>query len=273
MGDFGQNTSFDIACLESEKLTRLFDEVISYVNRIRIETVPSKRVANGREQHPASTFGLAHGRLTIQLASSLDKAERIDAIAHELGHLLLLYRFGLGVVGRRVPRAWDREEVFRYCMSMNRNWFYLLGQVANTAHHLILIDFLKEGYGIESDLHLRLLDHNFRIIANDSDEDKESLYGKGTVAFEYERLIGRVDRVINPFRETKSFWKAYHVAQQHFGGYSFQSIPTPDAYEENILSFMEGLGYPREDFLFFPPRSDDSSCCKRRSVEHRDFPP
>jgi hypothetical protein len=42
-------------------------------------------------------------------------------------------------------------------LSINKNWGYLLGQVANTAHHLILIDYLKEEYGIESGLHRRLL--------------------------------------------------------------------------------------------------------------------
>jgi hypothetical protein len=32
---------------------------------------------------------------------------------------------------------------------------------------------------------------NFGIIANDHSRDKESLYAKGLIAFEYEKLIGK----------------------------------------------------------------------------------
>jgi hypothetical protein len=140
---------------------------------------------------------------------------------------------------------------------MRGDWVYLLGQIANTLHHLILVDYLKKEYGIESSLHLRLLHHNFGIIANDNSGDKESLYAKGLIAFEYEKLIGKVDRVMNIFHQTESFWQAYHSAQKYFGRYGFQSIPTPSSYEENILSFLEALGYPRGDFMFLPRGKQD----------------
>ena len=137
-------------------------------------------------------------------------------------------------------------------MSMRGDWVYLLGQIANTAHHLILIDYLKEEYGIEDSLHIYLLHQNFCVTANDNARDKESEYGKGLVAYEYEKFVGRVDRVIDICRQTEFFWEAYHSAQKHFDKYSFHSIPDPSSYEEDILSFLEGLGYPREDFVFFP---------------------
>ena len=136
-------------------------------------------------------------------------------------------------------------------MSMRGDWVFLLGQIINTAHHLILVDHLKKEYGIQSSLHLRLLHHNFSIIENDNNRDKESLFAKGLIAFEYERLIGKVNRVMNIFRQTDSFWQAYHLAQKYFGNYGFLSLPTPLSYQENILSFLEALGYPREDFIFF----------------------
>jgi hypothetical protein len=79
----------------------------------------------------------------------------------------------------------------------------------------------------------------------------------GLVAFEYEKFIGRVDRVINIHHQTEFFWKAYHSAKKHFGAYSFQSIPNPKGYKQDILSFLEDLGYPREDFVFFPERKRD----------------
>jgi hypothetical protein len=248
---------FDITSLESESLTKLFNETTSYMQNIRIEMVANGRRHRDQEEHPATTIGLAIQTPTVQFADSLDKGQRIEAIAHELGHLLLVYRFGLGVIGRRTPRPGNREEVFRYFMSMRGDWILLLGQIANTAHHLVLIDYLKEEYGIEDSLHIYLLHQNFCIAANDNAKDKESQYAKGLIAFEYEKLIGNVDRVIHISRQTESFWQAYHSAQKYFGRYGFQSMPTSSSYEKNILSFSEALGYQREDFVFFPEGKRD----------------
>jgi hypothetical protein len=222
------------------------------MKNIRIEVVTNGRGHREKEEHPATTFGLTNQTPTVQFVDSLDKGQRIEAIAHELAHLLLVYRYGLGVIGRRIPRRGDSEDVFRFYMSMRGDWVYLLGQIANTAHHLILIDYLKEEYGIADRLHIYLLHQNFCIAANDNARDKESQYGKGLVAFEYKKFIGRVDRVIDPSRQTEPFWKAFRSAQEHFDKYSFHSIPAPSSYIKDILSFLESLGYPREDFVFFP---------------------
>jgi len=244
--------SFDIACLESEPLERLFDETTSYVQNVAIEMVVNERGPRGQEEHPATTIGLTLQRPVIQIADWLGKGQRIEATAHELAHLLLVYRSGLGVVGRRIPRPGDSEDVFRFFMSMRGDWIYLLGQIPNTAHHLMLIDLLKQEYGIEDDLHIYLLHQNFCVVSNDNARDKESQFGMGLVAFEYERLIGKIDRAINLDQQSELFWEAYHLAQKHFGRYGFRSIPTPASYEEDILSFLEALGYQREDFIFFP---------------------
>ncbi len=128
----------------------------------------------------------------------------------------------------------------------------MLGQMINTAHHLILIDYLKEEYGIESSLHLQLLHRHFCRLAGEDERETEPLSAKGIIAFEYERLIGDVDKVMSPYRQTDFFWKAYHLAQNYFGEYGFRSIPTSSSYEETILSFLEALGYQKEDFIFFP---------------------
>jgi hypothetical protein len=238
--------------LESEAVTKLFNETTSYMQNIRIEVVTNGRGHRGQEEHPAKTIGLTMQTATVQFVDSLDKGQRIEAIAHELVHLLLVYHFGLGVIGRRIPRHGNREDVFEYFMSMKGDWIYLLGQIANTAHHLVLIDYLKEEYGIEDSLHIYLLNQNFCVAANDNARDRESQYGMGLVAFEYEKFIGRVDRVINIHRQTEFFWKAYHSAQKHFDKYSFRSIPAPSSYQEDILSFLEDLGYERHGFIFFP---------------------
>jgi hypothetical protein len=236
---------------------KLYHEVTSLTSGIQIEVVPSRRTDKTEEMHPAATVGLPLGPPTIQFSVSLNRSNRIEAIAHELVHLLLVYRYGLGVIGRKVPRAGSNEDVFHYFMSMPGDWVFLLGQIANTAHHLILIDHLRNQYGIESHLHRQLLEHNLRGIATYNDRDKESLYAKGIIAFEYGRLVGEVGRVINTSGQAESFWKAYEAAQKHFGGYSSESIPSPTAYEKDILSLLEDLGYERKDFVFFPRNSLD----------------
>ena len=244
---------YDITSLESEAVTRLFNETTSYMQNIRIEVVNDGRGHQGKEEHPAATTGLTTQSPTVRFADSLEKGQRIEAIAHELAHLLLVYRYGLGVIGRRIPRPGNREDIFGYFMSMRGDWVYLLGQIANTAHHLVLINYLKEEYGIEDRLHTYLLHQNFCIAVNDNARDQESQYANGIVAFEYEKLIGKVEKAVNISHQTESFWEAYYLAQKHFGKYSSESIPAPSVYEEDILSFLETLGYKKEDFIFYPP--------------------
>ena len=187
---------FDITCLKSEALQRLFHEVTSHVQNVRIEKVIYRKGHGSLEEHPATTLGLTHKKPTVQFVDSLDKGQRIEAIGHELVHLLLVYRFGLGVIGRRIPRHGNREDVFKYFMSMRGDWVYLLGQIANTAHHLVLIDYLKEEYGIEDRLHTYLLHQNFCVISNDHAGDKESQYANGLLAFEYEKYTGENARLV-----------------------------------------------------------------------------
>ena len=243
--------NFDVASLESEALQKLFHEITAYVREIRIEEVISGRNHRGGIEHPATTIGLPHQSPIVRFIDLLDTGQRIEAIAHEIAHLVLVYRYGLGVIGLRIPRPGDSEEIFKFCMNMNREWNYMLGQIINTAHHLILIDYLKEEYGIESSLHLQLLHHHFCRLVREDEQEKEPLFAKGVIAFEYERLIGNVDKIMIAFSQTESFWKAYHSAQEHFGRCGFRSIPTPSSYEDTILSFLEALGYQREDFIFF----------------------
>jgi hypothetical protein len=134
---------------------------------------------------------------------------------------------------------------------MGGDWVFLLGQIANTTHHLILTDYLREEYGIESHLHLHLLHHNLHLLSKGINRDKESLYARGLIAFEYKRLIGEIDRAMNPSDQPGFFWKAYNSANEHFERFRFPNVPGPSAYEESILSFLEDLGYEREGFTFF----------------------
>jgi hypothetical protein len=243
---------FDIYSLGSEVLMKAYHEANLLIPDIRIETVSVRRGKQNGEESPASTVGLPLGTPTIQFADYLSRKKRIEAIGHELVHLLLVYRHGLGIIGRKIPRYGNSDDVFRYFMSMSGDWEYLLGQLANTVHHLILIDYLEEKYGISSHLHLYLLNHNFSLLFKDGPKDRESLYATGIIAFEYEKLIGNVDRLINFDHQTEFFRKSYQSTQKHFGDYGCQTIPAPSSYQEDVLSFLEDLGYQKQDFLLFP---------------------
>ena len=245
---------FEISSLGSDPLNRLFYEAASYAKGVRIEVVHHRRCHSNGEEHVAALLGVRMQDPTVQFVDSLNLIEQIEAIAHELLHVLLIYRYGLNVIDRRIPRRCDGQETFIYCLTSNRSYGYLLGQIVNTAHHLILVDYLKQEYGIESSLHLRLLNHNFKKIVGDHFTDRQSLYARALIAFEYERLIGQLDRVMDPFHQTVSFWKAYDSALKLFGKYSFQTIPAPLTYKENVLALLECLGYQKQDFIFSEQR-------------------
>jgi hypothetical protein len=245
-------TPFDINDLECEALVRLFQETAFHIEDIRIERVVDRRRRWGGEEHPAAVFGLTVRKPTIQFASSLDREQRIDVIAHELVHILLVYRHGLKMIDRRIPGLERDQDLSYYFWDLDKHWNYLLEQTVNTIHHGILLDYLAEEYGIASDFHLALFQHNLRIVSEMCFPDRESQYAKGLIAFEYRKRMGRVDGAIHPSCQSGPFWKAYASARKHFGSYGFHAIPSPLTYEEDVLSFLEDLGYKRQDFAFLP---------------------
>lgn len=247
---------FDITMLGSQTLTDLFRETASHIQGIRLERVGSECSHRGLEKHPAQTIGFDAQHPTVRFATSLNPEDQIEAIGHELGHLLLVYGHGLRVIDRRIGPRGGKQDLFDYCLNLRRYWNYFLGQVVNTVHHRILPDYLKERYGIGSGLHLKLFRHNFRVLMIEDYRDRESQYAKGLAAFEYEGGDGIRDRLAPFAHQSQFFWKAYHAAQKYFGGYSFKTIPMPSTYEAEAFSFLEDLGYNREDFFFLPKGMD-----------------
>lgn len=238
---------FDISALECKVLIQLFEEATSYIQDIRIEMVTNRRRRRGQEEHPIKTLGITVRIPTIRFDDWLDREQRIDAIAHELLHTLLVYRYGLRMIDRMFPLGGNNQDIFDYYLNLDKYWSYFLGQTVNTIHHCILIDYLKEEYGIASDFYLALFRHNFRIVSKSQYVDRESQYAKGLVAFEFETRIGKVDKVLNAYRQSEFFWKASYSAQKLFGGYGFKAIPTPSTYEEipslswKILGIKSGI--------------------------------
>jgi len=101
---------FDISVLESEALMRLFQETASFRKGIRIEMIHLGEESLSQEEHPAATIGMNVQTPTVLFVESLDREQRVEAISHELGHLLLAYRFGLGLVGIRIPHRESSAE-------------------------------------------------------------------------------------------------------------------------------------------------------------------
>ena len=249
--------SFDIGSLGSGELIQLFDEASSCVPGLAVEIVQDQGLSNDIEKTMAILVGIGGPFPTIRFLDSLERQQQIEAIAHELGHLLLIHRFGLRLIRLKRSHPGDPEE--ELFTRISHNGFSLLGQIGNTAHHLILIDYLREQHGIGSYMQCHLLHRHFllfcyqsHILANEARQDMESFYGEGIIDFEYGKIMGRFDGVRNLPNQTNFFRRAVRSAEMHFGKYCFQSLATPSSYEENVLSLLRDLGYEREDFLFFP---------------------
>jgi hypothetical protein len=101
--------SFEIGSLNSEVLNDLFNEVAFYAQGLRIEMVSIKGNHLSNRKHPAATIGLIIQKPTIRFIDSLNKKERIEAIAHELVHLLLIYKFSLRIVDLKSPSPGDSD--------------------------------------------------------------------------------------------------------------------------------------------------------------------
>jgi hypothetical protein len=241
----------DIHWFESQALTELFEEVSSYVKNIRIEMVPLSRRSYATEENPAILIGLLQNKTAIRFIDSLDRRQRVEAIAHELAHLLMIYRYGLSLVEHRSFYASNSSQISGGEVRSNIEWISFLGQMTNTVHHLILVPYLREIYGIESGLHLQLLNNFCTLPINLN--DRESHRTGGLIAYELERLIGKGVRWINLYGQSESFRKVFEAARKYFQEYGYPSIPSSSHYEENIFSFLEELGYFAGEFIFFPP--------------------
>jgi hypothetical protein len=82
--------------------------------------------------------------------------------------------------------------------------------------------------------------------------EREPYYAKGLIAFEYTKLTGEKDGISAARHQREPFWQAFEAARKRFKEYSYRTLPSPGAYEGDILLFLEDLGYQRGNFVFFP---------------------
>jgi hypothetical protein len=241
---------FDIHSLESEAITGLFEEVSSYVKNIRIEMVSYPPRSYETENNPAILIGVRQKKTAIRIIDSLDQRQCVEAIAHELVHLLLIYRYGLSLVDHRPLNPGDASQVSEDEMGQEKNWPFFLGQMTNTLHHLILVPYLKEVYDIGSELHLYLLKRSCITFIGLNDQEPQHI--GGLIAYEYERLIGEGNPWIKLYGQSGDFQKSFEAARRHFQEIGSPSIPPSSRYKEKIFSFLEDLGYLGEEFILFP---------------------
>ena len=111
---------FDVSNLGSETLMRLYCVAAPYRERIRVEIGAGLNGHKTKERNPAPIVGIELGQPTIRFSDSLNWSDRIEAIAHELAHLFLVYRYGLGVIGRQFIRLGGSGDVFKFFTTRSR---------------------------------------------------------------------------------------------------------------------------------------------------------
>lgn len=216
---------FNIDALYEPGLMALYGDVTRHGNLLGIEVVPNGAHNLSIDENPAELQGDDNvGHYVIYFVNQLNRKERIEVIGHELGHLLLISKYGL-------------KPDFMFVQDQG-----IIQSIQNVTHHLILIDLLLEEYGISSNFHLSLMRKNLGKYLSDKDLPND----KTLRFFEYEKLIGNVEGIPNICTQTKSFQKAYESATTRFAKYGFKDIPSPRDYKEDIISFLKDVGQIRK---------------------------
>jgi hypothetical protein len=209
---------------------RLYRDVTAYNNNLLgIEAVSNGAHDLSIEGNPAELQSVNDSnQYVIYFVNELNRHEWIMAIGHELGHLLLINKYYLKIDPLLYMLVNDEE---------------ILQTIQNVTHHLILVDLLREEYGIHTDLHLRLIRRNLGEYLSDTELMQET---KALRVFEYEKLVARMEEAVTAGTQVKSFQKAYASAGIRFASYSFKDVPTSNEYKEDVLSFLKDIGRIRQ---------------------------
>jgi hypothetical protein len=218
---------FSIDALNDQGLKALYRDAVYHGILLGIEAVSNGAHGLIVDENPAELQSGSDGnRYVIYFVNKLSGSERIMALGHELGHLLLLSKYGL----KPGP-----------ILVMEKGILEIIQTIQNVTHHLILLDLLWEEYRIRSDLHLNLIRGYLReYLASNKLPEVNALR-----VFEYEKLIGKVEDAISVGTQAEPFQKAYESANARFGKYSFKHIPPSHDYREDIISFLIDIGQIR----------------------------
>jgi hypothetical protein len=217
---------FNIENLDEPGLMKLYRDATGLGNLLGIEAVPDGTNDLSIDETPAELRSDNDGnKYSIYFLDELNRNDRIMAIGHELGHLLLINKYCLK------PGIEPKVNLF----IMNKK---ILNIIQNVTHHLILVDLLWEWYRIRSNLHLSLLRKNMRDYVSNRTLGQED----GLELFEYKKLIGDPGNIITVNNQTESFQKAYESADTRFGKYSFKHVPPSNDYKKDVVSFLKDIG-------------------------------
>lgn len=163
----------------------------------------------------------------IYVLSDLSNEERIQAEAHELGHL---YVKELGII--------NFEPIY------NEPIGYLKLELNNTLSHKFIIQILEEKFGISSDIHLQLRIRGIDSTKNyliDSDMDTEVLYGLGLNLYDIAITApNSKNDVLEVLSLNESIKRAYQAAETHLG--SIHLGMSKEEQEQVVNEFLSELG-------------------------------
>ncbi len=220
---------FNIESVDEPGLMRLYREATAYNNLLGIEAVSDEAHDLSLDRNPGELQSVNDSnKYVIYFVDKLNRNDRIMAVGHELGHLLLINKYYLKIDPILYVLVRDEE---------------ILQAIQNVTHHLILVDLLREEYGIHSDLYLSLIRRNFGEYLSDTELMQEV---KALRVFEYEKLVGRVEDVATAGTQVKCFQKAYESTDTIFSKYGFKHMPPSNDYKEDIITFLKEIGQIRQ---------------------------
>ncbi|NMD72748.1 hypothetical protein HHO41_21200 [Bacillus sp. DNRA2] len=178
----------------------------------------------------------------IYILDSLSKEERLEAEAHELGHLLVHYR---------PPGLITMDSIVMFDEDMQ----VLIGEIDNAISHKLLIDELKIKYNISSGLHIRLMatsleDIHAELKNVETDKNTKLLHSIGVYLFDISRTNkNALTRVFQKLQLNSSVKHAYMAAQLHLTQIKLGQSQT--IQRQHVNRFMGDIGYQEELDYFF----------------------
>ncbi|MGJ7922216.1 hypothetical protein [Neobacillus sp. LXY-4] len=178
----------------------------------------------------------------IYILESLSSKERIEAEAHELGHLLVYYR---------PPGLITMDSIVMFDEDMQE----LIGEIDNAIQHKLLIDELKTRYNISSGLHIQLMETSLKDIRAEirnlvDKKNNKLLHAMGVYLFDIARTnMNASARVDQKLQLNTTVKHAFNAAQLHLSQIKLGQSQT--IQRQSVNRFMRDIGYEEELDYFF----------------------
>ena len=173
----------------------------------------------------------------IYILESLSNEERLEAEAHELGHLLVYYR---------PPGLITMDSIVMFDEDIQ----VLICRIDNAISHKLLIDELETNYNISSGLHIQLMETSLADIRAEirnlvAGKNNELLHSMGVYLFDIARTnmnaSARVDQKLQLNTTVKHVFKEAHL---HLSQIKLGQSKT--IQRQYVNKFMKAIGYQEE---------------------------